>query len=162
MTKRRNQLLAALTVILAFGIAPPVFGDSNDKPSVTLLHESTEFIDWQSLQPGQKGYGLTVFQGDSPEIFEVEFAGVTDLTAKVKMILVRMGHPLEKSQVLSGMSGSPIYFWHQGKWKLAGALGYSVGSFSSDKFLGGITPIQAMLNQEQSLGLNNLDAKIKD
>ncbi|MDP3999458.1 MAG: hypothetical protein Q8P76_02595 [bacterium] len=162
MTKSRNQFLAVLIVILAFGIAPPVFGDSNDKPSVALLHKSTEFIDWQSLRPGQKGYGLTVFQGDSPEIFEVEFAGVTNLTSKVKMILVRMGHPLEKSQVLSGMSGSPIYFWHRGKWKLAGALGYSVGSFSSDKFLGGVTPIQAMINQEQSLGLNNLDSKIKD
>lgn len=162
MTKSRNLLLATLTVVLIFGIAPPTFGDAGDKPSITLLQDSKEFVDWTSLKTGQKGYGLTVFQGDQPEIFEVEFTGVTNLTTKVKMILVRMGHPLEKSQVMSGMSGSPIYFWHKGKWRLAGALGYSVGSFSSDKFLGGVTPIQAMLNQEQFLGLMNAPLKIQN
>lgn len=153
-------MIRMMFLVLTATASPINFSGQLAPPSIELLSDSTEFISWEDLKPGQKGYGLTVFQGDKPERFEVEFAGVTDLTSKVKLVLVRMGHPLENSEVLAGMSGSPVYFEQQGKWKLAGALAYSIGSFSSDKFLGGITPIQAMLNQENFSGLIQTNSNV--
>ncbi len=155
MIKTRILFLTALTTEFALtaSAAPLSFPGQPVEPSIEQLSDSSEFISWEDLKPGQKGYGLTVFRGDQPEKFEVEFAGVTNLSSKVKLILVKMGRPVENSEVLAGMSGSPVYFEREGKWKLAGALGYGVGNFSSDKFLGGITPIRAMLDQEKALGL---------
>jgi len=123
----------------------------------------TEFVDWRDLKPGQQGFGLTVFKGEKPEKFYVKFEDVTNhpIYPKEKVILVRMGQPLEGSDVLAGMSGSPVYFKHNGKWKLAGAIAFSFGVFSTENSLGGITPIQAMVNQGKAVGLENLPAEVR-
>jgi hypothetical protein len=97
----------------------------------------------EQLQPGMKGYGLSVFQGTKPERFEVEIIGVLkNVMPKQDMILIRMsGANLEKHKVIAGMSGSPVYI----NDKLIGALAY--GWTFENEPLAGITPIRNMMEQ---------------
>ncbi len=117
--------------------------------------EPTEFVHWSDLTPGQKGYGLTVLKGDTPERFEVEFVSTipNDFAPREKAILVRLGKPLQNGNVIAGMSGSPIYFYHDGKWRLAGALAFGYRLPAGSKAIAGVTPIHLMLHQERVLGL---------
>src|SRR5690242_8958717 len=103
----------------------------------------------QSLMPvsevhaGMKGYGRTVFQGGKIERFEFEVLGVqAHATPGGSRIIVRCsGGPLAESGIIAGMSGSPCYI----DGRLVGALS-SGFSFEKDP-IGGITPIQEMLDQ---------------
>jgi hypothetical protein len=106
---------------------------------------AVEIIHPSELKPGMKGYGLTVLSGYRVERFEVE---VIDVMPKAlpaaDMILVRCsGAGLEKSKLIAGMSGSPVYF----DGRLAGAIAYTWG-FQQEP-IGGITPIQAMLDASE-------------
>ncbi len=93
------------------------------------------------IQPGMKGYGLTVFQGDKIERFDAEILGVMkNVRTKGDIILARLaGGPLEKTGVIAGMSGSPVYISN----KLIGAVAFS-WAFSKEP-IAGITPINDML-----------------
>jgi hypothetical protein len=104
------------------------------------LAAAEETISPEELEPGDRGWGLSVFRGDEPERFEVEVLGVLgNFRAGTDYILARLeGHDLERSGVVAGMSGSPVYFDD----KLAGAVAWS-WSFSQDA-IAGITPIAAM------------------
>ncbi|HTL97637.1 MAG TPA: SpoIVB peptidase S55 domain-containing protein [Holophagaceae bacterium] len=103
----------------------------------------------QSLMPlsevraGMKGYGKTVFQGGKIERFEFEVLGVQrNATPGGSRIIVKCsGGPLAESGIIAGMSGSPCYV----DGKLVGALS-SGFAFEKDP-VGGITPIQEMLDQ---------------
>lgn len=110
---------------------------SQGKPSV-LSAENVMNVD--EIMPGMKGYGKTVFTGDRIEIFNVEVLGILrNWEAKSNMILVRLsGGPLEKSGIIAGMSGSPVYINN----RLIGAVAYG-WSFSKDP-IAGITPIEEM------------------
>jgi hypothetical protein len=93
------------------------------------------------IKAGQKGYGLTVFSGSEPERFEVEVVGVMRNQGAVDMsyILARLtGKGLEKSGVIAGMSGSPVFL----DGRLAGAVAFS-WPFSHEA-IAGITPIESM------------------
>lgn len=98
----------------------------------------------EQLKAGQKGYGLSVFKGTKPEKFDVEILGVLkNAMPKQDMILIRCaGMGLEKSQVVAGMSGSPIYV----DGKLIGALAYG-WSFENEP-IAGVTPIHNMLAEQ--------------
>lgn len=66
-----------------------------------------------------------------------------------KLLLVTMGKPLTKnSDIIAGTSGSPVYFKHDGKWLLAGAISIGLNTFTINGNLAGITPISAIINQE--------------
>jgi SpoIVB peptidase S55 len=80
----------------------------------------TVFFPLKDLKPGMRGVGKTVFSGDRIEEFQVEILGVLEnIGPKQSLILGRLsGGPLEKTGVLQGMSGSPVYI----DGKLAGAL----------------------------------------
>jgi hypothetical protein len=94
------------------------------------------------VKPGLKGIGRTIFQGDQIEEFQVEILGLLKnvLAPKHDLILARLsGGPLEKTGVIAGMSGSPVYI----DGKLVGAVAISF-PFSKEP-LAGITPIQEML-----------------
>ncbi len=95
------------------------------------------------LKPGMKGYGLTTFKGSTPERFDVEVIDVLQKSfPKHPMILIKCSHPvLDKSQIISGMSGSPIYI----KDKLIGALAYG-WSFTKEP-IAGVTPIEWMMEE---------------
>ncbi len=76
------------------------------------------------LQPGQTGYGLTVFAGTEPDTFGVTILGVRPAASVgTDMILVELsGHGLERSAVAKGMSGSPVYL---DDGRLIGAVAFS-------------------------------------
>jgi hypothetical protein len=95
------------------------------------------------VKPGLKGVGRTVFQGDRVEEFQVEILGLLKnaLAPKRDLILARLsGGPLEKTGVIAGMSGSPVYI----DGKLVGAVAIAF-PFSKEP-VAGITPIQQMLD----------------
>ena len=95
------------------------------------------------VRAGMKGYGKTVFQGGKIERFDFEVLGVqAGATPGGSRILVRCsGGPLAEAGIIAGMSGSPCYI----DGRLVGALS-SGFSFEKDP-IGGITPIQEMLDQ---------------
>ncbi len=101
-----------------------------------------ETMGTDEIMPGMKGYGSTVFSGKKIETFDVEILGVLkNWEAKSDMILVKMsGGPLEKTGIIAGMSGSPVYI----NDKLIGAVSHG-WSFSKDA-IAGVTPINTMLD----------------
>lgn len=109
--------------------------------AVPALAEPTEIIQPDAITSGMRGYGLTVFRGDTPVRFEVEALGVLHNAFPGRDLIVfrGFGDVLERSGIIAGMSGSPVYF--DGKW--AGAVAYSF-NFSKEP-IGLITPAAAML-----------------
>ncbi len=101
----------------------------------------TDTIDVSEIQPGMRGYGLTVFRGTTPERFDVEVIDVLhNFRPDQDLILIRTPHPiLDQAHVVAGMSGSPVYL----DGRLAGAYAYG-WPFSSDP-VAGVTPIRNML-----------------
>lgn len=100
----------------------------------------TATIAIEEIERGQTGHGYSVFVGTEPTRFEVEVLGVLhDRTPGLSFILARLsGQDLERSGVLGGMSGSPIYI----DGRLAGAVAFGY-LFGLDP-IAGITPIDAM------------------
>lgn len=100
-----------------------------------------EIIEPHEIKPGMKGYGLTVFKGSVPERFEVEVVDVipNSLPQQDMILVLCKGHGLEKTRVIAGMSGSPVYI----EGRLAGAVAYG-WKFSQDA-LAGVTPIRNMM-----------------
>jgi len=103
-----------------------------------------EILPFSEIKPGMKGIGRTVFSGTRIDDFQVEVIGTLENIAPHRnLILVRLsGGPLAETGVLSGMSGSPIYFGN----RLAGAVAYTWG-FAREP-VAGVTPIQEMITIE--------------
>ena len=101
-----------------------------------------ETMDTDEITPGMKGYGRTVFSGKQIESFDVEVLGVLKKwEAGNDMILIKMsGGPLERTGIIAGMSGSPVYIDD----KLVGAVSHG-WSYSKDA-IAGVTPIRAMMD----------------
>lgn len=95
----------------------------------------------KDIRPGQRGIGKTVLSGDRIEEFQFEVLGVLDnIGPKQSVILARLsGAQLEKTGVIQGMSGSPVYI----DGKLVGAVALAF-PFSKDP-IAGIRPIEDML-----------------
>ncbi|HEV8431842.1 MAG TPA: SpoIVB peptidase S55 domain-containing protein [Thermoanaerobaculia bacterium] len=93
------------------------------------------------IQKGMKGYGVTVFEGNKLEKFDVEIVGVlTNIAPDQDMILARVSNPVtDHAGIIAGMSGSPVYI----DGKVIGALAYG-WQFAKDSICG-ITPIDEML-----------------
>ncbi len=140
----RHRVAGSLIgICLLFAGSPGVLC-SQVTPPKTLppspLADATPTITLDEVSRGQKGYGLSVFAGSEPERFEVEVLGVMrNTTAELSYLLARLsGKGLERSGVVAGMSGSPVYFGE----RLAGAVAFSY-PFGIDA-IAGITPIGAM------------------
>ncbi|HUS08546.1 MAG TPA: SpoIVB peptidase S55 domain-containing protein [Bryobacteraceae bacterium] len=88
-----------------------------------------------------KGVGKTVFSGDRVEGFDVEILGVLENAGpRQSIILARLsGGPLERTGVMQGMSGSPVYI----DGRLVGAV--AMGFPFSKESIAGIRPIEEML-----------------
>ncbi len=88
-----------------------------------------------------RGVGRTVFSGTQVEEFSVEILGVLENAGpQQNIILARLsGGPLDKTGVMQGMSGSPVYL----DGRLAGAVALSF-PFSKEP-IAGIRPIEEML-----------------
>ena len=110
--------------------------------STLVAQEDIEFFPVSQIQPGLKGTGKTIFQGDKIEEFQVEILGVLKnaIAPKHDIIVAKLsGGPLEKTGVIAGMSGSPVYV----DGKLLGAVALSF-PFSKEP-VAGITPIEEMV-----------------
>jgi hypothetical protein len=143
--------------ILLYGCTnPPTLKDGNPnrlynpstyQPDKIMTLSELEILLKQSAVRNQKlkGYGKTVFEGTKIEKFEIE---VVDILKKVfpkqDLILIKCKHPiLDKSKVIAGMSGSPIYVQD----RVIGALAYGWG-FTIES-IAGVTPIEYMLENMQ-------------
>jgi hypothetical protein len=92
------------------------------------------------IRAGMKGTGRTVMHGTRVESFNAEVLGVLKNTSPGRdMVLCRLsGLNLEKTGVIAGMSGSPIYI----EGKLLGAVAYA-WAFGKEP-IAGITPFSQM------------------
>lgn len=95
----------------------------------------------EEIHRGMRGYGLTVFEGETPARFDVEVIDVLhNFRPDQDIILIRTDHPiLDHASSVAGMSGSPIYLDD----RLAGAYAYG-WPFGKDP-IAGVTPIANML-----------------
>ncbi|HYP09427.1 MAG TPA: SpoIVB peptidase S55 domain-containing protein [Bryobacteraceae bacterium] len=103
--------------------------------------EAVQFLPISDIRPGLTGAGRTVFSGSAVEEFQVEILGILENAGpKQSIILARLsGGPLERTGVMQGMSGSPVYIGG----KLAGAVAMAF-PFSKEP-IAGIRPIGEML-----------------
>lgn len=92
------------------------------------------------VRAGMTGYGNTVIKGTQPERFLVNVLSVVKgVTPGRDLVLCRVeGLGLDKTGILSGMSGSPVYI----EDKLVGAIAFT-WSFGKEP-IGGITPFSQM------------------
>lgn len=133
-TKSLYLLLVAWVIVAA---GPAVRAETTH----SILFDPASMMRVADLEPGMKGYGLTVFRGTEPERFEAEVVGIRHRALPGDdMILCRLSHPLlQDIGVVAGMSGSPVYV----NDKLIGAVAY--GWTYSKEPLAGVTPIESML-----------------
>jgi len=127
------------TIRLIACIAATCFGFSTTLQSQSV----TKFMPVDDVQPGMKGIGKTVFQGTKIEEFNLEILGVLkdSIAPKQDMILARLsGGPLDRTGVIAGMSGSPVFI----DGKLVGAVAFAF-PFAKEP-IAGIQPIQQMIN----------------
>lgn len=113
-------------------LALPCLWSQNDRP----------FFPLNDIRPGLQGVGRTVFKGDEIDEFKVEILGLLKnvLAPKHDAILARLSSGvLDKTGVIAGMSGSPVYV----EGKLVGAVALAF-PFAKEPFAV-ITPIQDML-----------------
>lgn len=138
----RSASIMVLVVICTSGKLS--WGKTLERSS--LSWDLNAFMSVEEIQPGMKGVGKTVFSGTQIEEFQVEIVGVLkNVTPRGDMILAKVtggSLPLERTGVIAGMSGSPIYI--QGR--LIGALAYTLSIFQTEP-MAGITPILEMLEE---------------
>ncbi len=152
----------ALGLILAFLLVPQqsfAAGitesiDARLRKAEAFVAKSDKYLHQSKLRRGMTGYGLTVLTGTKIEKFDVIVISVMhNFSPHHDVILCRVsGLGLEKSGIIQGMSGSPIYIKDptDGKHKMIGALAYG-WSFQKDTICG-IQPISQML-AIQGIGL---------
>ncbi|MFB3893774.1 MAG: hypothetical protein ACE15C_17310 [Phycisphaerae bacterium] len=119
-----------------------------------VAQHSDRYLDHSKLSRGMKGYGLTVMQGTKIEKFDVEIISVmTRWGPHQDVILARCsGLDLEKSGIIAGMSGSPVYIKDSdGKDKMIGAVAF--GWNWPKEPLTGIQPITQMIAVDGFLDL---------
>lgn len=118
----------------------------------------TETMPVDEIKPGMRGVGRTVFAGDTIDEFGFEVLDIIpNFRSKRDLILVKLvGERVQHTNVVAGMSGSPMYI----DGKLIGALSYRMGLFLKDP-IAGVTPIDQMLEilerentRPQELALN--------
>lgn len=132
-----TRKVAFLTLLTAFLAAPnanlSVAAPARPVPGVFPV---------DSVKTGMTGYGLTVFEGTKVDTFQVTILGVLrGYRPGANLVLARAeGHNLERTGIIAGMSGSPVYI----HGKLLGAIAYA-WAFNKDP-VGGITPVEEMLS----------------
>src|SRR6266852_6658090 len=126
------RFLRALCLALVVALVP-----------LGLTAQSNETLPVDQVRPGMQGYAYTIFAGDQVEKFDLEVIGVMPnfLGPQQSIILVQLkGQKVERTGVVAGMSGSPVYL----DGKLAGALSLKLGIFTKDP-IAGVTPIEDVI-----------------
>ncbi len=124
--------------------------DTRLKQAEEFVNSSGRYLHQSRIQKGMKGYGLTVMSGTKIERFDVEVVSVMkNFQPHQDVILCNLsGLGLERTGVIEGMSGSPVYLTDpaDGKEKLIGAVAY--GWKLQKEPICGIQPIVQMLALE--------------
>ena len=111
-----------------------------------LVEKSDRYMHHSELRRDMEGYGMTVLAGTKVVRFGAKIVSVMIKWGPHQdIILAKLsGQGLEKTGIISGMSGSPVYMrGRDGKDKLIGAIAYG---WSGHKVpLCGIQPITQML-----------------
>jgi hypothetical protein len=124
--------------------------------SCRLFAQSNEILPLEQVRPGMQGYAYTIFAGDQVEKFDLEVIGVMPnfLGPRQSIILVQLKGPhVERTGVVAGMSGSPVYL----DGKLAGALSLKLGIFTKDP-IAGVTPIEDVIRPPAQGGATSSSA----
>ncbi len=126
---------AALAAILVPVAGSMVIGTATAAP--------LDIYPLSKVKRGQVGYGMTTFQGTTPERFEFEVVGVQkNFVPKMDIIIVKSNdEKLKVSGFWRGMSGSPLYI--EGKLACAFSYGFAFNRVS----LGGCTPLEYMIRE---------------
>ena len=133
------RILRALCSALTIAIVP-----------VAAVAQSNEILPLDQVRAGMQGYAYTIFAGDQVEKFDLEVIGVMPnfLGPRQSIILVQLKGPrVERTGVVAGMSGSPVYL----DGKLAGALSLKLGIFTKDP-IAGVTPIEDVVRPPAQSG----------
>jgi len=155
----RTGWTVALAVVAtaAFSTAGQAVESSGDVAldrARAFVEDSDRYMHHSQLRRGMTGYGKTVMAGVTIERFEVEIVSVmTQWGPHQDVILARLsGLGLEKTNVIAGMSGSPVYVVdpRDGKEKMVGAVAY--GWSGQKEPLCGLQPITQMLAVNGVLG----------
>lgn len=122
------------TILLSTGLSVLLLGSAWAGP------DPKSYWNVDELKPGMKGVGKTVLKGAKIEEFQAEVLGVLKNTSPGRdMVLARLsGLELEKTGVIAGMSGSPVYV----DGKLVGAVAYA-WPYGKEP-IAGITPFVQM------------------
>ncbi len=137
-----KRLMLTLAWLLLFPLWAAA--DSTTQPS---LFNPDRHMRVSEVQPGMKGYGLTVFKGSKVERFSVEALSVLhNFNPQYDVVLIKCGGAnLEHTGAISGMSGSPIFLIDaKGRERMIGAFAYG-WPFTKDA-VGGVQPIEYMLD----------------
>jgi hypothetical protein len=130
-------VLAVVVALMAFSSMPTV---------LALAPKPSDFWQVDDVRAGMKGEGRTVLKGTKIETFQAEVLGVLKNTSPGRdMILCQLsGLNLDKTGVIAGMSGSPVYIDN----KLLGAVAYA-WPFGKEP-IAGITPFSQMRGYVES------------
>src|SRR5258707_6458909 len=134
-----SRILRALCLALTIAFLP-----------VAAFAQSNEILRLDQVQAGMQGYAYTIFAGDQVEKFDLEVIGVMPnfLGPRQSIILVELKGPKgERTGVVAGMSGSPVYL----NGKLAGALSVKLG-ISPKHQIAGVTPIEDVIRPSAQSG----------
>jgi hypothetical protein len=109
-------------------------------PAARATPRQESYWEVEEVRAGMKGHGLTVMKGTKIERFDAEVLGVMKNTSPGRdLVLCRLsGLNLEKTGVIAGMSGSPVYI----DGKLLGAVAYA-WAFGKEP-IAGVTPFCQM------------------
>jgi len=118
--------------------------------------DTNRYLPLAKVKPGMKGFGKTVFAGTKIQRFNAE---VIDVLANIdprrptyKFILAKLsGRNLERTGLIQGMSGSPVYLTDpdDGKAKLAGAVAFGWSFAKPGPPVCILQPIEQMLPLEK-------------
>ncbi len=138
-------------------LAIPTFFLLGQPPVAPAQPKPDNYWNVDDVRIGMKGVGKTVIKGTKIESFDAEILGVMrNISPGRDMILARLsGAGLEKTGVIAGMSGSPVYI--QGK--LLGAVAYA-WPYGKEP-IAGITPFSQMREFVASYEKRDLAAKSK-
>lgn len=126
-------------ILRAFG-----FALTTSLLAIGACAQSNPILPLDQVRAGMQGYAYTIFAGDEVEKFDLEVIGVMPnfLGPQQSIILVQLkGAKVERTGVVAGMSGSPVYL----DGKLAGALSLKLGVFTKDP-IAGVTPIEDVVH----------------
>jgi len=141
---RRSPTHRVLTLAIAglVVLAPLGLPDAVVRRALSQVRTPTT-MSVSEIQPGMRGYGLTVFRGTQPERFDVEVIDVLhQFRPDQDLILIHTTHPiLTDATTVGGMSGSPIFL----EDRLIGA--YAYGWPFGRHPVAGVTPIESMMRE---------------